>query len=310
MLKVDGKADAAIVLAGAGAHLGATLKDLRARAIPTAVLAVREDASSFARLIGHPTSDVLVGEVPAELLKGPLADWVMERLPKQHAALAHNFEFVRRAVAKEAVKRCAWQNAAIGVVIFVPGADMPLMTLNQGRMLLQIAAAYGEPLDKARIKELAAVVAGGLLFRTFAREAIGLLPGLGWAIKGGIAYSGTVAMGMAAIGYFEKGIDLSGVVHALAERAGEVATRVGHALPHGGAAHAGASHAGAGVEPVATVPALPKPAPAVSVTGPGAQMETPAPGAQPTLIDVPPVEPTFVVLDDADGRGGKTGPAL
>ena len=52
------------------------------------------------------------------------------------------------------------QNAGVGLVVFIPGADLPIMTLNQAKMLLQIAAAYGEPMGKERVKELAAVVGG------------------------------------------------------------------------------------------------------------------------------------------------------
>ena len=58
-------------------------------------------------------------------------------------------------VANEFVKATAWQNALIGGVAIIPGADMPLMTANQAKMLLQIAAAYGQQLDTERVKELA-----------------------------------------------------------------------------------------------------------------------------------------------------------
>ncbi|HEY5506476.1 MAG TPA: DUF697 domain-containing protein, partial [Coriobacteriia bacterium] len=225
-LRVHPQTDAVIVLAGSGASVGGVLRDLRERAIPTAVVAVRDDRTAFSRLLHHPENDTLVDLDPVELIRGRLADWSMSRLERLRTALGHNFEFVRRAVARDAVRRCAWQNAAIGIVVFIPGADMPLMTMNQGRMLLQIAAAYGQPLETERVKELAAVVAGGFLFRTFARELVGLIPGFGWAVKGGIAYSGTLAMGSAAIAYFEDGADLGVVVHALTERAGEAVARV------------------------------------------------------------------------------------
>jgi uncharacterized protein (DUF697 family) len=291
MLRVRSETDAAIVLVGSGASVGPTLADLRERAIPTAVVAIREDAAAFSRLIGHPENDVIVGLDPAELVRGALAEWAMSRLDKLGSALGHNFEFMRRAVAREAVKKCAWQNAAVGVVMFIPGADMPLMTLNQGRMLLQIAAAYGQPLDTERVKELAAVVAGGFLFRTFARELIGLVPGFGWAIKGGIAYSGTMAMGMAAIGYFEDGADLGGVVKALTERAGEAVARV----------------KGIRTE---------RPGDYIDVTG---GMSLPSPPAQsltlpealdqPTLLDVEPVAPTLLAPGLGDPSKA-TGPSL
>jgi uncharacterized protein (DUF697 family) len=299
MLRVDKRADAAIVLAGGGTHLGPTLQDLRTRVIPTVVLAVREGESSLYTLLGRPRGDVLVGADPAPLFSGPLSEWLMARLDKQHAALAHNFAFVRRAVATEAVRHCAWQNAAIGAVVFIPGADMPLMTLNQGRMLLQVAAAYGQPLDRERMKELAAVVAGGFAFRTVAREVVGLVPGFGWAIKGGIAYSGTIAMGSAAIGYFEKGADLPTVVRALTDRAGEVYARASRALSQTGAGGSGSKSDRSGGAYVATYPEI--------ASAEGGAAEGPV---QPTLIDVPPVRPTLVVLDPPDGRGPQTGSGL
>lgn len=287
MLRVKSQTDAVVLLVGSGANIGPTLVDLRERAIPTAVVAIREDKGSFARLIGHPENDVIVGSDPVELIRGGLADWSMKRLEKLGTALGHNFEFVRRAVAREIVKRCAWQNAAIGVVVFFPGADMPLMTLNQGKMLLQIAAAYGQPLDTDRVKELGAVVAGGFLFRTFAREMLGFVPGLGWAIKGGVAYSGTMAMGMAAINYFEDGADLGGVVRSLTERAGEAVERVKKMRSREPEAYIDLT--------AAPVPAgLPEPQACVA---PEAYAE-PGP-EQPTLMDVPPVEPTMLPEDRA-----------
>jgi len=278
-LRVRSQTDAVIVLAGSGSYAAGVLKDLRDRAIPTAVVSVREDRTAFSRLIDHPESDVLVGLDPVELIRGPLADWSMRRLVDLRTALGHNFEFVRRAVAREAVRHCAWQNAAIGVVVFLPGADMPLMTLNQGRMLLQIAAAYGQPLETERIKELAAVVAGGFLFRGIARELFGLVPVFGWAVKGGIAYSGTLAMGAAAIAYFEDGADLSGVVHVLTEKAGEAVARVREmrVAHHGDLADD-----------------LELPAFTAASFNPGDGPATDAAPLQPTLMDVEPVAPTLL----------------
>jgi uncharacterized protein (DUF697 family) len=298
VLRVRSQTDAVVVLVGSGANIGPTLADLRERAIPTAVVAIREDRASFSRLIGHPENDVLVGQDPVELVRGDLADWAMSRLEKLGTALGHNFEFVRRAVAHEIVKKCAWQNAAIGVLLFIPGADMPVMTMNQGRMLLQIAAAYGQPLDTERIKELAAVVAGGFLFRTFARELVGLIPGFGWAVKGGIAYSGTMAMGTAAISYFEEGADLSGVVKALTERAGEAVERVKGLRTR---------HPDEYIDvTIAPMPAgLPEPG--------SAELEapSPAPGPEkPSLLDVEPVAPSLLVKGAEEPDAGSAGPTL
>ena len=69
----------------------------------------------------------------------------------------------------------AVQNAGIGLVPLLPGADMPVMTLNQAKMVLQIAAAYGQPMGKDRVKEVAPVVASAFACRALARELIGLV---------------------------------------------------------------------------------------------------------------------------------------
>lgn len=233
VMRVDSTADAAILLVGGGgADVGPTLADLRRRSIPAAAVALRDEPVVLSKLIEHPVEDVLVGQDAGELLHGPVADWVMRRLPGKHTAVAHNFEFVRRAVSREAVKSTAWQNAAIGGISIIPGADMPLMTLNQGKMLLQIAAAYGQQLGGERIKELAAVVGGGFLFRAFARQALTLVPGFGWVVKAGIGYSGTLAMGNAAIAYFERGADVPEMLAGLKDSArSAVSAAKGH-LPH------------------------------------------------------------------------------
>jgi len=52
LLRVDSKADACIVLVGSASHVDATLRDLRARAIPTAVVALREERVTLSRLLG------------------------------------------------------------------------------------------------------------------------------------------------------------------------------------------------------------------------------------------------------------------
>ncbi len=124
-------------------------------------------------------------------------------------ALAKRLPALRRAVAERLVLHGAQQNAVIGAVIIIPGADMPAMTLNQIRMVLRIASAYDEELGLDRALEILSVVGTGLVFRTLARQALDFVPGFGWAVKGAVGFSGTVALGSAAIEYFEAGAPLT-----------------------------------------------------------------------------------------------------
>ncbi|MFR1168058.1 MAG: hypothetical protein ACLSDQ_11025, partial [Adlercreutzia equolifaciens] len=146
-----------------------------------------------------------------------------------------------------AVNATAVQNAGVGLVVFIPGADLPIMTLNQAKMLLQIAAAYGEPLGKERVKELAAVVGGAFACRSVARQIVAFVPALGWAVKAAIGYAGTLAMGRAAIEYFEAGGDIVGVasvVQKARDEAVEAASKAA-ATPAGGKVIEAARGAGA-----------------------------------------------------------------
>jgi uncharacterized protein (DUF697 family) len=112
---------------------------------------------------------------------------------------------LRPAVVEQTIEKFSRQNGILGVAVFVPGADMPVLTLNQIRMVFRIAAAYGEEIDRDRALEVLGVIGAGLGFRAVARQALAFVPGVGWAVKGGIAYVGTRALGRAAIAYLEKG---------------------------------------------------------------------------------------------------------
>ena len=194
---------------------------------------IRAKGSAGAGFAGAAASspDVLDAPIPiddaaAAALDRRMGEWVVAACREKRLALALSFPFVRRPLSLEAVSATSLQNAGIGLVLFIPGADMPLMTLNQAKMLLQIAAAYGEPMSAARVKELAAIVAGGFACRSVARQVAGVVPGVGWAVKAGVGYAGTKAMGLAAIEYFERGgniAGLAGVVSSVTAKATQIA---------------------------------------------------------------------------------------
>ena len=162
----------------------------------------------------------------AAALDSRMGEWVVAACREKRLALALSFPFVRRPLSLEAVSATSLQNAGIGLVLFIPGADMPLMTLNQAKMLLQIAAAYGEPMSVARVKELAAIVGGAFACRSVARQVAGAVPAIGCAVKAGVGYAGTKAMGLAAVEYFERGgniAGLAGVVSTATAKATQIA---------------------------------------------------------------------------------------
>lgn len=157
-----------------------------------------------------------------------MGGWIIETCNEKRLAFALAFPFVRRPLSLEAVNSTALQNAGVGLLVIVPGADLPVMTLNQAKMLLMIAAAYGEELNLARVKELAALVGGAFACRTVARQMVSFVPALGWAIKAAVGYTGTIAMGRAAVEYYERGATLGGLTGVVEQARDKVVRKAAH----------------------------------------------------------------------------------
>ncbi|MDI6816753.1 MAG: hypothetical protein QME41_06135 [Actinomycetota bacterium] len=147
---------------------------------------------------------LFVPAIDAETIETAMVPAVVKKLAKKEVSLAVKLPVFREVVIKSIIADTARQNALIGVAVFMPGVDMPLMTLNQVRMVLRMAAAYNEELSVKRLNEILAVIGGGLALRTAARQLLGFVPVAGWAVKGGIAYGGTYAMGETAKKYFDS----------------------------------------------------------------------------------------------------------
>jgi uncharacterized protein (DUF697 family) len=147
-----------------------------------------------------------LGDDPAD--KPTLENRIVDAAGDAAGNLAASLPSVRRTYCDHVVLTNAAQNGVIGVVVIIPGADMPAMTANQIRMVLKIAHAFGEELGVDRAIEILSIVGTGFVLRTLARQALDFVPGFGWAVKGAIGFSGTIALGQAAIAYFEAGAPL------------------------------------------------------------------------------------------------------
>ena len=132
-----------------------------------------------------------------------IAAAVAARLGEAGTGLAARLPVLREPLSEQLIESFARKNGILGVAIFIPGADFPVLTLNQIRLVLRLAAAHGVDVDQQRLPEVLATVAAGFGFRAFARQLLGTVPVGGWAIKGGVAYTGTRALGEAAQRYFQ-----------------------------------------------------------------------------------------------------------
>ncbi len=130
--------------------------------------------------------------------------------------MARQFPIFRSSAAREEIHSTAKQNAIVGLIP-VPGGDMPIMTANQIKMILRLAAMFDLPLNAQRAREIVAVVGGGFGLRTLARQLVKIVPGPGWLVGGGLGYGGTLAMGRAALEYFRRSAPASGPVLVVAQ---------------------------------------------------------------------------------------------
>jgi len=131
-----------------------------------------------------------------------IARSLARRLGDDGTSLAARLPRLRQAVSDELIRTFSRKAGLLGVAVFVPGADLPALTLLQLRLVLRIGAAHGVEINRERLPEILAVIGSGLAFRAAARQTLGFIPVAGWLLKGAIAYAGTKALGEAAVRYF------------------------------------------------------------------------------------------------------------
>ena len=220
-----------LAVAGARELLPIIARQLREGGDPAAVVEGRVENAAVLVWVGPPDEETLraadragvpivavtdADEVPyvlaTDLIRVPpgqgfpiaeIAHAVARKLGEDGTALAARLPTLRRAVCDELIRSFSKKNAIVAAAVFIPGVDLPVLTLNQARLVLRIALAYGQDIDKERALELLGVVGAGLGLRTIARELLDLVPVAGWAVKGAVAYAGTKAIGEAAVRYFE-----------------------------------------------------------------------------------------------------------
>ena len=241
----DPNDDIAVVVAGVSEDVGRLAADLRLAGVPTMVVTTMPQlVGQMALTTGFPVPDgdiiapasedaeepIMLDDAHTQDLDMRMGRWVCATTGEKRFSFAMAMPFVRRPLALDSVNKTAIENAGVGLIVFIPGADMPVMTLNQAKMVLQIAGAYGQPITTERVKELLAVVGGGFAARHVARQLVAIVPGIGFIIKAGIGYSATLAMGHAAIEYFENGGGIMGVGKTLGEAVEGVMKAVGTAV--------------------------------------------------------------------------------
>lgn len=210
MPKLNNEASLTIVIAGASVYLRRMMEialwsghDCVVFAEDAAALVAtvaQEDALEIAKTIIE--VDV---QLSATVLEHSFTQWCLANLPDLRINLGTAFVYMRRAVALDFTRQTSLENGVIAAIFFLPGADLPLLTLNQCKLLYQIAVTNEVPLTRDRLVEAALVVVSAFGLRGLTRLALRKLAPVGWLVRGSIAFGATMAMGHVAYEMYSRG---------------------------------------------------------------------------------------------------------
>jgi small GTP-binding protein len=213
--KSAAEADAILLLLDAGAGLRQGDADLLSylqglrRPVVVALNKIDILGRDYQKVADDASARLGVKVIPISAKKGTniaekLVPALVDSLPDLAVALGRALPQLRRVMANKIVRQSSILTSAAGAEP-IPLIDIPIMLTTQARMVLRIAAIYGEPFTAKHAKELIGTIGGGLAFRYLAEQGAKLVPVGGWAVAGGIAGLGTWSIGQVALEYFESG---------------------------------------------------------------------------------------------------------
>jgi uncharacterized protein (DUF697 family) len=213
-----------IFLGRPGDLAGADMSILTALKVPIFALTVDPSAVGAAQPLGAPlagdVAEYVVPRIDRDSLRGRFYPHLIDRCKGHEVAVGRRLAGLRETVAakltRDAASSALKLAAASAVVDHVPilgivlgamasAGDVVAITGIQIVLMMQIGATYGKDPDVARIWELLPVVGGGLGWRALSRELSGFIPVAGVAIKGAIAYAGTIVVGEGVGFFYEHG---------------------------------------------------------------------------------------------------------
>jgi len=155
----------------------------------------------------------VVGVIPISARTGEniaeeLIPAMIEASPEAALVIGRELPEYRRKAAQRIIRNATLVSLAAGLEP-IPLIDIPILLGTQIRLVLRIAALYGEPLNTAaareHARELVVTMIGGLSLRYLAEQAAKAVPFGGDFVAGAIAGAGTWSIGEVALEYYESG---------------------------------------------------------------------------------------------------------
>jgi small GTP-binding protein len=159
----------------------------------------------------------MAGVIPISAVKGTnisaeLIPAMISASPEAALVIGRELPEFRRASAQRIIRNATLVSLAAGLEP-IPLVDIPILLGTQVRLVLRIAALYGEPIDSAEAlkhaRELIVTMISGLGLRYLAEEAAKLVPFGGDLVAGAIAAAATWSIGEVALEYYEGGKSFS-----------------------------------------------------------------------------------------------------
>jgi uncharacterized protein (DUF697 family) len=212
-----------VFLGRRGDRAGARLDLLAQLKLPVFAVTVDPDAppaTPQTAPVAGTAADYSVARIDRESLRLRVFPHIVERCKGVEVAVGRHLPAMREAVAakltRDAASSALKVAAASAVVDHVPllgvvlgavasAGDMVAITGIQIVLMMQIGAAHGKEPEVQDIWELLPVVGGGFGWRMLSRELSGFIPMAGIAIKGAIAYAGTIVVGEGVTFYYQHG---------------------------------------------------------------------------------------------------------
>lgn len=164
-------------------------------------------ATEIAVMLGIP------GVIPVSAKTGmniaeELLPEIINASPDAALVIGRELPAFRRAAAQRIIRNATFVSLAAGIEP-IPFIDIPILLGTQIRLVLRIAALYGENMNTTEAtkyaRELIATMAGGLGLRYLAEQAAKAVPFGGDFVAGAIAGAATWSIGQVALEYFENG---------------------------------------------------------------------------------------------------------
>ncbi len=137
---------------------------------------------------------------------------MIDASPEAALVIGYELPSYRREAAQRIIRNATLVSLAAGLEP-IPLVDIPILLGTQIRLVLRLAALYGEPLNSAdgrnHARELVATMAGGLGLRYLAEQAAKAVPFGGDFVAGIIAGAATWSIGQVALEYYEGGKQIS-----------------------------------------------------------------------------------------------------